>query len=755
MKTFVLALLRTGLVLAGLLNAALVLGPTPAGAATFSVSSTLDSGAGSLRQAIDDANATAGADTIVFNIPGEGPHTIAPLSLLPDIIDPVTIDGYTQPGASPNTLAAGENAALSIVLSGSNGVAYGFFISGGNSVIRGLVINQFRGSAILLLSGTNRVSGNFIGTDRDGLHPASNDGDGVVISGGDQNVIGGTDPADRNLISGNGVAGGALAGGGAHNVVQGNFIGTDASGTSAVGNLFFGVEFSDSPGNIIGGASAGARNIISGNGQAGVCLFGTRGGNQVKGNYLGANVTGTSALGNGTWGLYVLDSPGNVIGGPIPGAANLLACNQLDGVAIDTASGDATGNAVLGNSIFANGGLGIALSPSGVTPNDAGDTDTGPNELQNFPDLLSATAVGGGGVIQGALNSVANKAFRVEFFSNDAPDPSGHGQGKTFLGAATITTDGGGEASFSIAFPAPFAIGQCLTATATDDANNTSEFSALAVAASLASLSNQTVLAGQTVVFQTDDLGDAVDYQWSKDGGPLAGETTPSLTLSNVGILDQGMYCVTVSGDFGSQTNCAFLTVTGVPPALVCPSDMIVSNDPDQCSAIASFAPGATGTPTPVVLCQPASGQSFPVGTNTVTCQASNFAGTATCSFRLIFRDTQPPTIACPTPIVASTDAGQCTKSNVTYAAVITDNCPDATVVCTPSSGSTFAKGVSTVSCIATDAAGNTNGCSFTVTINDLEPPAITCPAPILANTDGGQCSKSNITDRKSTRLNS
>src|SRR5439155_567764 len=125
----------------------------------------------------------------------------------------------------------------------------------------------------------------------------------------------------------------------------------------------------------------------------------------------------------------------------------------------------------------------------------------------------------------------------------------------------------------------------------------------------------------------------------------------------------------------------------------------------------------------------------FAKGTNTVTCLATDAAGnTNTCSFKVIVHDVEPPVITCPQELVLSTDAGQCSRSNVTYAATATDLCSAVTVVCAPPSGSTFPKGTNTVNCTATDAAGNTATCSFKVSINDSEVPVVTCPADLVTN---------------------
>ncbi|MBA3544459.1 MAG: hypothetical protein H0T83_08480 [Chthoniobacterales bacterium] len=175
--------------------------------ATFTVINTSDSGAGSLRQAIIDANANPGADTISFDIPGTGVHTISPLTALPEITDPVTIDGYTQPGASPNTLAEGNDAVLLIELEGSGaGGATGLRMSAGSSTVRGLVINRFvlptiddtLGNGILLAgAGGDRIEGNFIGPDATGTLALPNTGVGIFVRS-PNNVVGGTTPDARN-----------------------------------------------------------------------------------------------------------------------------------------------------------------------------------------------------------------------------------------------------------------------------------------------------------------------------------------------------------------------------------------------------------------------------------------------------------------------------------------------------------------------------------------------------------------------------
>jgi hypothetical protein len=541
----------------------------------FVVTNTNDGGPGSLRQAILDANARPGADVIGFNIPGTGAHTMHPDDAFPVITDPVIIDGYTQPGASPNTLAVGDNAVINIEISGSSLVSDFdlFFLGCDGSTVRGLCINHVPQDAFVVgpgfvgPAGHNTIAGNFIGTDPTGSAFVGDNRTAVLLIAGTGNVIGGTAPADRNVMVGDG--GGTspvlfLGSGGAGGTkVQGNYIGLNAAGTAALtppnSTTFSSVLVSNiSSGNLIGGSEPGAGNVIVGStsseifldcpdntvqgnfigtnatGTAGlggvIGIFHHGGANNtivgnlisgvgtgifenagtantvIRGNKIGTDITGTTAIGNPHNGIVVNPGPFCTIGGPNAGDGNVIAFNGGAGVVISGGPGSAS---ILGNSIFANGGLGIDLSiptnpADGVTPNDPGDPDTGPNNFQNFPVLTSATA-GNSTTITGTLNSTPNTTFRVEFFASDAADPTGFGEGQTFLGFMTVTTNGSGDASFSVTLPAAVAAGQVVTATATDPAGNTSEFSqAVAVVGSadviIDANTTQAFLDGLTVV---------------------------------------------------------------------------------------------------------------------------------------------------------------------------------------------------------------------------------------------------------------
>ncbi len=473
--------------------AAVGLSAVSASASTFTVININDSGTGSLRQAITDANNNAGLDTIAFSIPGSGVHTITPLSPLPVISDSVVIDGYTQPGASANTLANGDNAALKIELNGTNfaGIdANGLVLAGGATTVRGLVINRCQFYGIFIQTSGHFITGNFIGTNPTGTMALPN-GQGVQVaslnfSSPTNNTIGGSTPAERNVLSGNVSAGVDISGGAATgNVVKGNFIGTDATGTKAVPNDI-GISVLNAASTTIGGTVAGVRNVVSANTEFGIDINGGGGGHIVQGNFIGVDVTGAGALGNGTFGIEC-DAPNDLIGGTTAGAGNIIAFNGAgsgQGCGIEMIVGSAIGNAILGNSIFANTskgttagrGLGIDLGLDGVTLNDVGDADSGPNNLQNFPVIKSVTNSGGMTTITGTLNSIANTTYRIEFFANDAIDPTGYGEGQTFIGFKDVTTNGSGNVSFNASFT-QIGAEQRVTATATDPNNNSSEFS--------------------------------------------------------------------------------------------------------------------------------------------------------------------------------------------------------------------------------------------------------------------------------------
>ncbi|MGE5278700.1 MAG: S-layer homology domain-containing protein [Acidobacteriota bacterium] len=444
-------------------------------ATTYTVTTAADSGAGSLRQAILDANTNLGADTIAFNIPGTdsgcsatGVCTIAPLTPLPPINEAVTIDGFTQTGASPNTIAKGAvNAVLKIVLSGVHvpGTT-ALWVSAAGTTLRGLVFNGgFDYTIEVYFADNTSIKGCVVGADASGMTAVPNNrGINAVFS--DHFTLGGPLPADRNIVSGNSSWGIGL-GNDPNATVQGNLIGTDATGAAPLGNGNRGILINPGrKGTVI------RDNVISANGDVGLNPgdLGTDPdyGTVIQGNFIGTDVTGTVHLGNKNYGIFLTTNQVTV-GGAGAGEGNVIAFNGSAGIAYY--ANDGTGSSIRGNSIYENGSLGIDLGIDGVTANDAGDADTGSNNLQNYPVVSTVTASS----IQGTLNSEANKTYTLDFYANPNCDASGFGQGKTYLGSTDVSTDGGGNASFNYAVSVP--PGQMVTATATGPDGSTSEFS--------------------------------------------------------------------------------------------------------------------------------------------------------------------------------------------------------------------------------------------------------------------------------------
>ncbi|WP_370528863.1 Ig-like domain-containing protein [Tychonema sp. LEGE 07199] len=346
----------------------------------------------------------------------------------------LSYDGVvTFPGASDNTIGGTTDAERNVISGNYRGVSIG---------------------------GTNNsIRGNYIGTDVTGTKDLGNIAEGVAIFGFANTV------SDRNIISGNGGNGIYIID--RANKVQGNFIGTDKTGTVALGNNRDGIAIQSIGGlgtaanNIIGGNTAAQRNLISGNKGNGVSFWrDATANNLLQGNYIGTQLDGVSSLGNLANGVVILDGANNnSIGGIDPGTGNTIAHNNLSGVAVNSG----TGNGILGNSIFNNNTFGIIHYEIS-------------NE-RNSPTITFAHSNGKNTDIKGTFNSTPNQQFRLEFFANSSLDPSGFGEGKTFLGSTMVATDSSGKNSFNYTYGSFLPLGQFITATATDPANNTSEFS--------------------------------------------------------------------------------------------------------------------------------------------------------------------------------------------------------------------------------------------------------------------------------------
>ena len=463
-------------------------------AATFTVTNTNDSGAGSLRAAIDAANSAVGTDTIAFNIAGGGPHTIAPTTQLPLINDPLLLDGYTQAGSSANTVNQGAlNAVLKIVISGVNiPGTYGLYLTStaGGSTIRGVVVNGgFDYGIESFFSDGNTVRGCFVGVDAAGTTKSPNVR-GVDAQFSDDFTLGGPAPADRNLVSGQTQTNVQIISS-ADSTVEGNLIGVDVSGTVAlsptVDSLFVATNTQGAVirGNVVGGATVGM-NL----GNVADAITGMT----VQGNWVGTDVTENHDIGNLFAGIFI-QGRGITIGGVGPGEGNTIAFNDGAGVLVSYAFAFITSNTIRGNSIYSNGEgtipqgnstLGIDLGnpggfgEGGLTLNDLDDADAGPNNNQNFPIITSAVSAAGDTTVHGRFNSTPGSSFTLDFYVNEAcvGRPQDYLEGKDYVGSADVSTDGNGDANVDVVLDGvTLQPGQTVTATATDANGNTSEFS--------------------------------------------------------------------------------------------------------------------------------------------------------------------------------------------------------------------------------------------------------------------------------------
>ena len=377
-----------------------------------------------------------------------------------------TIGGSTA--AHKNVVSGNRNIGISIESSNSN-VVQGNFIgtnAAGDAAINNVSQNfRVSDSSNTLIGGSTAtpgtapgnvvlsifvnggaqtlIQGNLIGTNAAGTADITGAFFGVSIWG--DAIVGGSTPGTRNVISGFGEGiSFANSGGGS---VLGNFIGTDITGTVAIPNTT-GISFgSNIRGTKIGGTNGGEGNVISGN-AIGVRLDTHNA--IVKGNFIGTRIDGTTALPNNVRGIEIRDlSSENVIGGTEAGAGNTIAFNGGSGVAVSRPGSlfSSSKNVIRGNKIHSNGVLGIDLDANQVTLNDPGDGDTGSNGLQNYPDITTVTS-GAVTTIQGTFNSTANRVFNVDFYVNSACDPSGFGQGASFIGSSIVTTDASWQLEF-------------------------------------------------------------------------------------------------------------------------------------------------------------------------------------------------------------------------------------------------------------------------------------------------------------------
>ncbi|MEM8890562.1 MAG: hypothetical protein AAGD28_21475 [Bacteroidota bacterium] len=646
----------------------------------YTVTNVGDAGAGTLRQAILDANTVtpAALDTIEFNIGGVGTKTITLLSVLPNITDSVFIDGSSDPAYAAFAPVIEVNA--------QNLFTWAFYLTGTarGSHIRGIIVNRCTASGIVILANNTTVTSCFVGTDATGLVASANAsagieaqnvdnitigggnaGDGNLISGNslygirltlvdtativgnrigsDVNgtialgngtgistfmstviTVGGSTGALLNLISGNGVGidhsgsksefygnligtniggntalgnltngitiqgdsnliGGILAGQGnlisanqsngisittaasIGNEIKGNRIGTNAAGTAALGNLGNGIDFSNgAKKNIVGGTTAADRNTISGNSSAGIG-FNATDTNYVYGNFIGTDINGTAALGNGASGIAITSAQNTIIGDATAAGANVISGNGTNGITIGGTGGDQTiikhnyiGTDLTGLLSISNTGRGVLINNTaldteiggiaagegnfiannlqgGVEVNGAptlrhsilgnsiydhpveGIKLSGGNNLQAAP-VLTGFTTGANTTIAGTFNSAPNTTYRLEFFTSPTS-----AQGKTLIGVSNVLTDGTGAYTVNETFAVTITAAEpVITATATDPNGNTSAFGVEAVLTPNILSFNGREISGQAVeldwVLEDSEEDVRFEIELSRDG---------------------------------------------------------------------------------------------------------------------------------------------------------------------------------------------------------------------------------------------
>ena len=557
----------------------------------------------SLREAVTAANNTPGPNTIAFNIPTTDPgfglsgfsgEFVIFVEGNPLIVRDsyTTIDGRTQTAFTGDVVPDGAVVHLRttapymnmsgiylysdhnvvVGLTGFSLFRSGIAISGNSNVIVGNAIVQANSSGVSISGANNRIGGTtaaegnrILGSGTgvwisgsgatnnlvQGNLIRGNHSNGVSIDyGASQNTLGGTGPEARNYIYSNGhtsseyfPVGSDIFISGNNNLVQGNYIGVNENGAAAGGSVWSGIELSGQFNTI-------RDNLISGHigyypklnaRPAGIRITGG-GNNLIQGNLIGTDPSGTQPLPNEygikteVW-LYSDVTHDNQIGGRGPGEANIIAFNLYDGITI---AGNTT--RISGNSIYNNGELGINLAPdvytqtypSTVTPNDAGDLDTVPNNLQNFPIITSTTVNGSSMTVGGTIDSQTPEQITIEVFSNDAADASGFGEGQIFSGSTTSDATGSWVAVLPLSLG-----GKYVTATATDAAGNTSEFSRAVLVGGVVTNSPPVVVISATPSSGTAPLAVSFSSSGSYDpeGAPLSyfwefGDSTSS-TLAN------------------------------------------------------------------------------------------------------------------------------------------------------------------------------------------------------------------------------
>ncbi len=397
-----------------------------------------------------------------------------------NIISGNQADGITLVASATGTTIKGNiigldgdgAGILGNVVHGINIVSATNITIGGTQAGEGNLISGNGSDGIHADNGSQiNVYGNIIGLDGPGTSIVGNGFHGIDLNGTLTANIGSAAAGAGNLVSGNSDVGILLEGNASTINIIGNFVGTDISGTIAEGNLAEGIELNPASAVVISG------NVVSGNGFDGIATYFSSN-SQIYGNTIGRNAANTTDLGNLLSGVFICDGSSNITVGSVALGGNVISANGDTGLTITKTANGITAAA---NSIFNNAKLGIDLNDDGVSPNDAQDPDSGPNTMQNSPVITGvAVSVSSGTLVQGTFNSTPSTSFTLHFYSNNAADPSGFGEGETYFGSMPATTDASGNTTFS--FTSPTMAAGFVTATATGP-NGVSEFSnAFAVA---------------------------------------------------------------------------------------------------------------------------------------------------------------------------------------------------------------------------------------------------------------------------------
>lgn len=722
---------------------ALTTGTNRVRASTFTVMNLDDSGEGSLRQAILDANANPGADSIDFQEELAG--TIALTSgQLPTITEDLTING---PGIF-SIIVSGNNASRVFQVSGKVTVMISGLTVGDGNVPGG------EGGGILnqgTLTLTNiAMSGNF----------AFNNGGGIFNNGGTLTITNSTLSGNSSGNVGGGVAStgvltitnstlsgnSSTSGGGAHNsgtmTITNSTLSSNSAGTG--GGIFnigtANVSFTTMSGNfVLNNGNAGGifnapttsimniKNSIVANSTGGDCSNG--------GTF---NATGTNFTTNGTCPGFTVVTPAQLNLGPLgDNGGNTQTHALLPGsVAIDAAP-DCT-------DVFENPGSSKIGAPTATVTTDqrgvgrpqGSACDVGSYEF--VPCTTTPTVICPENL---APPTDATHCSAVVEFSAVADCPCENGGGKPSpsktVGVKPPTAPTQGcmvscaPASGSV-FPRGTTTVSC---TASDSFGNTSKPCSFTI--TVTDQAPPAVSCPANIVKSTDPNQCSTSATYTVTATDNCdGTVTATCAPASGSTFQKGVTTVTCTATDSSKNtgSCSFtVTINDTQfPSITCPANMSTDASPNQCSAVVNYPPPTVsdncpgvGTPT----CSPASGSNFPVGTTTVTCtvfDASN--AIATCSFTVTVRDTQPPSITCPANIIKQTDPNQCSAVTTYPAPTVTDNCPGLVPNCSPASGSAFPKGTTTVNCTVMDASNNSASCSFTVTVRDTQHPTITCP---------------------------